>query len=90
MYDNKTISEREILRLNQELQNSISGINNQLSITSNKGSVTTNINIPFNRIISEYIKIYGIPKKGVGIDTFRYQEIYDELVSQDIDPFSFL
>lgn len=87
LYDNNSNYENQISNLKKQVQDCKSGVNKQL-VTSYSGGITSNINIKFTRIVSEYICIYGMPAKGVGIDSFRYQEILDELISKGIDPFS--
>ena len=87
MYDNKSISEQEILRLKKDLENLRLGLNTETSFSSS-GLVSSKIKITLNPLISEYIRIYGMPKYGEGMDSFRLQEIQDELISKGINPYS--
>tara|TARA_Y100000389_G_scaffold157418_2_gene158535 strand:+ start:3310 stop:3930 length:621 start_codon:yes stop_codon:yes gene_type:complete len=84
MYDNKLELENQIIELKKQFEDFRLGLNSKIQSSVSKGSISSIFNISLNAIFDKYFKIYGFSQ----IDTFRLQELEDDLISQGIDPYN--
>ena len=88
MYDNESIFKNEILTLKKDLENLRLGLLTKDTFSA-AGVRTSIITVRLAPLLQEYIKIYGMPTQGIGLDSFRLEEILNDFKLIGKDPYNY-
>jgi len=92
MYDNTSNFKEKILRLQnqvEELKLNGGGQIQTFGYGSTSGDIGMSKMFRLTPLIAKYIETYGIPEKGIGIDTVKLYEIKEIMILQGLDPYNY-